>query len=137
MSLDHAPSESYSKGHYQVVWKLLLLLSLQHLPKTGRTIQNFSSGRRYGSFPRQHIFRFFMFVMVFVCYDHTVDLSFSVSKFQIKMLSKINHKNFVNLLGFCEENEPFTRILIFEYAPNGSLFEHLHCKHRLAVYSLS
>ncbi|ESQ52735.1 hypothetical protein EUTSA_v10016554mg [Eutrema salsugineum] len=47
---------------------------------------------------------------------------------KIEMLSKINHKNFVNLLGFCEEKEPFTRILIFEYAPNGSLFEHLHYK---------
>ncbi|KAJ0259471.1 Inactive receptor-like serine/threonine-protein kinase [Hirschfeldia incana] len=47
---------------------------------------------------------------------------------KIEMLSKINHKNFVNLLGYCEENEPFTRILIFEYAPNGSLFEHLHSK---------
>ncbi|XP_010505752.1 PREDICTED: inactive receptor-like serine/threonine-protein kinase At2g40270 isoform X1 [Camelina sativa] len=47
---------------------------------------------------------------------------------KIEMLSKINHKNFVNLLGYCEEKEPFTRILIFEYAPNGSLFEHLHCK---------
>ncbi|CAH8376274.1 unnamed protein product [Eruca vesicaria subsp. sativa] len=47
---------------------------------------------------------------------------------KIEMLSKINHKNFVNLLGYCEENEPFTRILIFEYAPNGSLSEHLHCK---------
>ncbi|KAG2285235.1 hypothetical protein Bca4012_081635 [Brassica carinata] len=47
---------------------------------------------------------------------------------KIEMLSKINHKNFVNLLGYCEENEPFTRILIFEYAPNGSLSEHLHSK---------
>ncbi|CAH2058636.1 unnamed protein product [Thlaspi arvense] len=47
---------------------------------------------------------------------------------KIDMLSKMNHKNFVNLLGYCEENEPFTRILIFEYAPNGSLFEHLHYK---------
>ena len=44
------------------------------------------------------------------------------------MLSKINHKNFVNLLGYCEEDEPFTRILVFEYASNGSVFEHLHCK---------
>jgi serine/threonine protein kinase len=47
---------------------------------------------------------------------------------KIEMLSKINHKNFANLLGYCEEKEPFTRILIFEYAPNGSLFEHLHYK---------
>ncbi|PWA71130.1 leucine-rich repeat protein [Artemisia annua] len=45
---------------------------------------------------------------------------------RIDMLSKVNHKNFVNLLGFCEEDEPFTRMIAFEYAPNGTLFEHLH-----------
>lgn len=47
---------------------------------------------------------------------------------KIDMLSKINHKNFVNLLGYCEEEEPFTRMMVFEYAPNGTLFEHLHIK---------
>jgi hypothetical protein len=41
----------------------------------------------------------------------------------------MNHKNFVNLIGFCEEDEPFTRIMVFEYAPNGTLFEHLHGKY--------
>ncbi|KAJ7959617.1 LRR receptor-like kinase [Quillaja saponaria] len=43
-------------------------------------------------------------------------------------LSKVNHKNFVNLVGYCKEEDPFTRMLVFEYAPNGSLFEHLHIK---------
>ncbi|XP_051143223.1 inactive receptor-like serine/threonine-protein kinase At2g40270 [Andrographis paniculata] len=47
---------------------------------------------------------------------------------KIEMLSKVNHKNFVNLLGYCEEEEPFTRMLVFEYAPNGTLFEHLQIK---------
>uniref|UniRef100_A0A6N2L4Z4 Protein kinase domain-containing protein n=1 Tax=Salix viminalis TaxID=40686 RepID=A0A6N2L4Z4_SALVM len=47
---------------------------------------------------------------------------------KIDTLSKMNHKNFVNLIGFCEENEPFTRMMVFEYAPNGTLFEHLHIK---------
>ncbi|KAK6927131.1 Serine-threonine/tyrosine-protein kinase, catalytic domain [Dillenia turbinata] len=45
---------------------------------------------------------------------------------KIESLSKVNHKNFVNLIGFCEEGEPFTRMMVFEYAPNGTLFEHLH-----------
>jgi len=45
---------------------------------------------------------------------------------QIDTLSRINHKNFVNLIGYCEEQEPFTRMLVFEYAPNGNVFEHLH-----------
>ncbi|XP_042450041.1 protein MALE DISCOVERER 2-like [Zingiber officinale] len=45
---------------------------------------------------------------------------------KIDTLSRINHKNFVNLLGYCEENEPFMRMMVLEYAPNGTLFEHLH-----------
>lgn len=49
--------------------------------------------------------------------------------FQIDTLSKVNHKNFVNLIGYCVEEEPFTRIMVFEYAPNGTLFEHLHSKY--------
>ncbi|KAJ3669040.1 hypothetical protein LUZ60_010990 [Juncus effusus] len=47
---------------------------------------------------------------------------------KILSLSKVNHKNFMNLVGYCEEEEPFTRIMVFEYAPNGTLFEHLHIK---------
>ncbi|KAF2309541.1 hypothetical protein GH714_003755 [Hevea brasiliensis] len=47
---------------------------------------------------------------------------------KIDALSRVNHKNFVNLIGYCEENEPFNRMMVFEYAPNGTLFEHLHVK---------
>lgn len=47
---------------------------------------------------------------------------------QIDTLSRVNHKNFVNLIGYCEEDEPFTRMMVFEYAPNGTLSEHLHGK---------
>ncbi|XP_008794242.1 protein MALE DISCOVERER 1-like isoform X2 [Phoenix dactylifera] len=47
---------------------------------------------------------------------------------KIMMLSKVNNKNFINLLGYCEEVEPFTRMMVFEYAPNGTLFEHLHVR---------
>ncbi|KAF7840337.1 protein MALE DISCOVERER 2-like [Senna tora] len=47
---------------------------------------------------------------------------------RINTLSRINHKNFINLIGFCEEEEPFTRMMVFEYAPNGTLFDHLHVK---------
>ncbi|XP_048497946.1 protein MALE DISCOVERER 2-like [Beta vulgaris subsp. vulgaris] len=52
------------------------------------------------------------------------------SEFKRKMdtFSKINHKNFVNLLGYCEEDNPFVRMMVFEYAPNGNLYEHLHVK---------
>lgn len=47
---------------------------------------------------------------------------------KISAFSSVNHKNFMNLLGFCEEDDPFTRMLVFEYAPNGTLFEHLHIR---------
>ncbi|XP_020583206.1 inactive receptor-like serine/threonine-protein kinase At2g40270 [Phalaenopsis equestris] len=47
---------------------------------------------------------------------------------KISVLSRVNHKNFMNLIGYCKEEEPFTRMLVFEYSPNGTLFEHLHIK---------
>lgn len=50
------------------------------------------------------------------------------------MLSKVNHKNFVNLIGYCEEEAPFSRMMVFEYAPNGTLFEHLHGKYLTSSY---
>ncbi|KAL1196852.1 Protein MALE DISCOVERER 1 [Cardamine amara subsp. amara] len=45
---------------------------------------------------------------------------------KIQRLSQVDHKNFLNVIGYCHEDEPFNRMLVFEYAPNGSLFEHLH-----------
>ncbi|KAB2607129.1 inactive receptor-like protein kinase [Pyrus ussuriensis x Pyrus communis] len=59
--------------------------------------------------------------------DWTKNLEAQFRK-KIETLSKVNHKNFVNLIGFCEEEKPFTRMMVFEYAPNGTLFEHLHIK---------
>ncbi|CAN6176753.1 unnamed protein product [Urochloa humidicola] len=47
---------------------------------------------------------------------------------KITSLSKVSHKNFMNLLGYCVEDHPFTRAMVFEYAPNGTLFEHLHVR---------
>lgn len=47
---------------------------------------------------------------------------------KVDALSKVNHKNFLSLLGYCVEEEPFTRMMVFEYAPNGTLFEHLHIR---------
>uniref|UniRef100_A0A0A9DIE0 Protein kinase domain-containing protein n=1 Tax=Arundo donax TaxID=35708 RepID=A0A0A9DIE0_ARUDO len=47
---------------------------------------------------------------------------------KIDTLSRVNHKNFINFLGYCLENEPFMRMMVFEFAPNGTLSQHLHLK---------
>ncbi|KAL5227612.1 hypothetical protein ABZP36_015877 [Zizania latifolia] len=47
---------------------------------------------------------------------------------KIDTLSRVNHKNFNNLLGYCLENQPFMRMMVFEFASNGTLSEHLHLK---------
>ncbi|KAL6610357.1 hypothetical protein ACP70R_040326 [Stipagrostis hirtigluma subsp. patula] len=49
-------------------------------------------------------------------------------KNKIEALSKLDHKNLMNLVGYCEDEEPFCRMMVFEYVSNGSLFEHLHVK---------
>ncbi|GAV57930.1 LRR_1 domain-containing protein/Pkinase_Tyr domain-containing protein/LRRNT_2 domain-containing protein [Cephalotus follicularis] len=45
---------------------------------------------------------------------------------QVADLSRLNHENTGKLLGYCRESSPFTRMLVFEYASNGTLYEHLH-----------
>ncbi|KMZ69211.1 putative Receptor protein kinase [Zostera marina] len=44
---------------------------------------------------------------------------------KVESLSQINHQNFMNLLGYCMENEPFTRMMVHEFACNGTLSENL------------
>nr|XP_043636806.1 serine/threonine-protein kinase-like protein CCR4 [Erigeron canadensis] len=43
---------------------------------------------------------------------------------ELEFLSRVNHKNLVQLLGFCEENNEL--VLVYEFMENGSLHEHLH-----------
>lgn len=94
-----------------------------HLVQTGQKIWKNSSERRYIREPI--LICFYVFSLTF-CKCHLCSIIFI---FQIETLSKVNHKNFVNLIGFCEEEKPFTRMMVFEYAPNGTLFEHLHGEH--------
>lgn len=72
------------------------------------------------------ILTFLLTVALLGTWSQSCDVDF---RFQISTLSKVNHKNFMNLLGYCEEEEPFTRMMVFEYAPNGTLFEHLHSEY--------
>ncbi|KAF8115591.1 hypothetical protein N665_0025s0059 [Sinapis alba] len=59
--------------------------------------------------------------------DWSADLEMQFRQ-KIQRLSQVDHKNFLNVIGYCHEDEPFNRMLVFEYAPYGSLFEHLHEK---------
>ncbi|CAL5433062.1 unnamed protein product [Camellia sinensis] len=45
---------------------------------------------------------------------------------EVADLARLNHENTGKLLGYCRESNPFTRMLVFEYASNGTLYEHLH-----------
>ncbi|KAH7681468.1 Non-specific serine/threonine protein kinase protein [Dioscorea alata] len=43
---------------------------------------------------------------------------------ELALLSRVNHKNLVRLLGYCVEHHE--RVLVYEFMPNGSLHDHLH-----------
>ncbi|XP_024399969.1 protein MALE DISCOVERER 2 [Physcomitrium patens] len=45
---------------------------------------------------------------------------------KVESLARMKHKHLVNLVGYCSEEVPFTRMLVFEYASNGTLSDHLH-----------
>ncbi|KAG8382257.1 hypothetical protein BUALT_Bualt05G0058000 [Buddleja alternifolia] len=45
---------------------------------------------------------------------------------EVADMARLNHENVAKLLGYCRESNPFTRMLVFEYASNGTLYEHLH-----------
>ncbi|XP_010533657.1 PREDICTED: probable LRR receptor-like serine/threonine-protein kinase At1g63430 isoform X2 [Tarenaya hassleriana] len=45
---------------------------------------------------------------------------------EVADLARLNHENAGKLLGYCKERAQFTRMLVFEYASNGTLYEHLH-----------
>ncbi|KAI3519142.1 hypothetical protein L1887_08169 [Cichorium endivia] len=45
---------------------------------------------------------------------------------EVKLLSKVKHRNLVGLVGYCEETgTKGVQILVYEYVPNGSLLEHI------------
>lgn len=52
---------------------------------------------------------------------------------EVADLARINHENTGKLLGYCRESSPFTRMLVFDYASNGTLYEHLHYGERCQV----
>ncbi|XP_031503618.1 serine/threonine-protein kinase-like protein CCR4 [Nymphaea colorata] len=46
---------------------------------------------------------------------------------ELAFLSRLNHKNLVQLIGFCEEETAeLERVLVYEFMTNGSLHDHLH-----------
>ncbi|KAM0054075.1 putative protein kinase RLK-Pelle-LRR-VI-2 family [Helianthus debilis subsp. tardiflorus] len=45
---------------------------------------------------------------------------------EVADLARLNHENTRKLLGYCIDSSLFTRMLVFEYVSNGTLYEHLH-----------
>jgi serine/threonine protein kinase len=45
---------------------------------------------------------------------------------ELSFLSRLHHKHLVGLVGYCEEEDEDEHLLVYEYMPNGSLYDHLH-----------
>lgn len=53
-------------------------------------------------------------------------------KCRVEVLARARHRYLVNLLGYCIGKGE--RILVYEYLPNGTLFDRLHSKGPLMPY---
>eukprot|EP01018_Ginkgo_biloba_P023740 Gb_23966 [translate_table: standard] len=49
---------------------------------------------------------------------------------QVQLLSRVHHQNLINIIGYCEERN--CRMLVLQYAPNGTLYENLHGEEHLS-----
>ena len=56
--------------------------------------------------------------------DSISDFLTRVLDFQVSMVSRLKHENFVQLLGYCVDGN--SRVLAYEFASNGSLHDILH-----------
>ncbi|XP_022850597.1 serine/threonine-protein kinase-like protein CCR4 [Olea europaea var. sylvestris] len=54
---------------------------------------------------------------------------------ELEFLSRLNHKNLVRLLGYCEDSNEL--LLVYEYMNNGTLHDHLHKLHTSPFMSWS
>ncbi|KAL6651114.1 hypothetical protein ACP70R_010039 [Stipagrostis hirtigluma subsp. patula] len=45
---------------------------------------------------------------------------------EVVEMARLSHQNVAKMVGYCKESDPFSRMLIFQYPPNGTLYEHLH-----------
>uniref|UniRef100_A0ACD5UDQ4 Uncharacterized protein n=1 Tax=Avena sativa TaxID=4498 RepID=A0ACD5UDQ4_AVESA len=45
---------------------------------------------------------------------------------EVVEMARLDHENVAKMVEYCKESDPFTRMLVFEYPANGTLYEHLH-----------
>ena len=57
-----------------------------------------------------------------------------IGKHEVEVMSQLNHKHIVNLLGVCQQEA--AALIIMEYAPNGSLHDYLKDQSKPLPYKL-
>lgn len=56
-------------------------------------------------------------------WNNYVELSFQK---EVAETARLSHENVAKMVGYCNESDPFSRMLVFRYPANGTLYEHLH-----------
>ncbi|PSS00448.1 Receptor-like protein kinase THESEUS [Actinidia chinensis var. chinensis] len=106
-----------------------MLLRRFHLQELEKATENFSPDCLVGTGAFGNVYRgTFDEHGTFAIKKARADSYTSTEEFknEVRLLSKVRHRNLVSLVGFCEEpGRKGEKILVYEYVPNGSLLDYI------------